>query len=524
MTTEHKTELVSYGEKSAATLIFFAVGGSGMRTIEPLLHMCAAGLGPQRLELLLIDPDLSNAAVTKARELVDAYRKTRNSLALDKNPEGYFRTEVTSVVGDALVWSPIAQSDGRGDPKFGVRMARPTMEAQAAPIGQVFDLLFAQRFQEMDLTLGFRGVPSIGTVFMNRLREQPFFEQLLTTAVARPQSVCFAVGSVFGGTGAAALPVIGRALVGGIKRGVDGDRMKEIPGIPAERVGAALLMPFFTLPAAESATAPDGGPRPQANLFAQNTAAAMPSYANGDAKYSTIYALGDDEPRQHTVNSVGGAEQKNPADYVELYAALAALDFAVRGGGAKGPTRFLYTAVNASRGSARKNVGWIDLPLGSESLRRLKGAFVAAHSFLRIFRPDGKAQPELKALLKGAAWREELGLRGTDMDAKSPAFDACADYFTRMWSWASEMRRTNPAMDLIQGTGAPSTVDLDRTLSEHRARRPVTDDFEVFCHWNDAAYPRRQKGATAFWDVMRLGSESFADQRYEPTITTAEDK
>jgi hypothetical protein len=57
-------------------------------------------------------------------------------------------------------------------------------------LGQLFDLLYARRIQTMDLGLGFRGVPSIGTVFMNRLREEAFFETILTDAESDKES-CF---------------------------------------------------------------------------------------------------------------------------------------------------------------------------------------------------------------------------------------------------------------------------------------------------------------------------------------------
>src|SRR4051812_15017938 len=202
---------------ASRSLTFFAIGGSGVRALEPLLHLSALGLGPRQLKVVLIDPDQSNASVSRTRDLMDLYRKTREALTSGHAPgAGYFRTEVTDAVGQ-LVWSPIADDEHMQNAEFGARVDRPLMRGNSAPLAEIFDLLFSRRHGTMDLTLGFRGVPSIGTVFMNRLRDQKFFEQLLVEAQTDAESTFFAAGSIFGGTGAAGLPVVGRLLVNGIK-------------------------------------------------------------------------------------------------------------------------------------------------------------------------------------------------------------------------------------------------------------------------------------------------------------------
>jgi hypothetical protein len=65
------TDLIGSGIEQR-TLTYLALGGSGIRSIEPLLYLCAFGLGPQ-LRLVLIDPDQSNAAVKRSRELIELY-------------------------------------------------------------------------------------------------------------------------------------------------------------------------------------------------------------------------------------------------------------------------------------------------------------------------------------------------------------------------------------------------------------------------------------------------------------------
>ena len=500
-------------EASSRALTYFALGGSGIRALEPLLHLCALGLGPRQLNVVLIDPDQSNAAVTRSRELLDLYRKIRAAITEGGAPEdGYFRTEVKDIAGTALLWSPIADAEGNQDATFQARVDRPLMDGTSKPLGQVFDLLYSDSLRRMNLTLGFRGVPSIGTVFMNRLREQKFFHQILVDAQNQPDSVFFSIGSVFGGTGAAALPVVGRALTDGLPRQASGSG---VPGIPAWRVGSALLMPYFTLPTPRSHTAEDGGPRPEAAMFAQNAAAALPSYTSGQAGYGSYYVLGDDEPREQDRNEVGGAAQANRSHYVELFAALAALDFAARGG--EKPNERL--PVFQAAGIGQHNVRWTDIPLNERSRRRLMGGFIAAHTFLSIFRPDAKPEPELAERLHGATWMQLLDLGARDFQRHSALLDDLGRFFLRTWTWASEMGASAPALELVRASGqAPTDVKLDQTIDGRRPlkrMRPTSSDgFEVFRHWNVAAHRTPQNGIKGMFDVMREGSEGFAAERF----------
>ena len=37
-------------------------GGSGVRVLESMIHLCAMGLGPDELRVLAVDPDNANAS------------------------------------------------------------------------------------------------------------------------------------------------------------------------------------------------------------------------------------------------------------------------------------------------------------------------------------------------------------------------------------------------------------------------------------------------------------------------------
>src|SRR4051812_19966003 len=100
------------------TLVFFALGGGGVRTLEALLHLCALGLGPARLRVLVVDPDQANGSAGRALRALNDYRDARAGLARAAPPEGFFRTEVELLAPHTPVWSPLADDLHLPDTRF----------------------------------------------------------------------------------------------------------------------------------------------------------------------------------------------------------------------------------------------------------------------------------------------------------------------------------------------------------------------------------------------------------------------
>jgi hypothetical protein len=233
----------------------------------------------------------------------------------------------------------------------------------------------------------------------------------------------------------------------------------------------------------------------------------------GEAGYGGYYVLGDSQRRPQDVNEVGGEKQANRAHFIELYAALAALDFAERGGESEDRARpaFHITAVRDTDPS------WTDLPISSASMRRIMGALVAAHTYLTVFRPDGAAHPDLTRELRGATWLELIGLRARDLSTHSAALDHLGAYYDRLWSWIHELGLGAPAIRLANWGERPRNVQLRLTIAgwmpaAGRKGRAMSDVFEVFRHWNHAATGSSDSGLPGFVEVMRRGSEKFADE------------
>jgi hypothetical protein len=361
----------------------------------------------------------------------------------------------------------------------------------------------------MDLSMGFRGVPSVGTVFMNRLRDEAFFAQLLSQYHgAAGSTVFFAAGSVFGGTGAAALPVVGRALRDGVQQRPGASAIR---GAERARLGAALLLPYFTLPSPGGAPV-DGGPRPENALFAHNAAGALPTYLDRerDPGYGAYYLVGDSLPREQSRNELGGEAQANAPHYVELFAALAALDFTARGGEDREQRLPIYRAT----GVGSEEPGWGDLPVDRGTRRALKGALVALHTFLTFFRRNGGSPPDLAAQLHGVTWAELLRVPPATWTDRSEALDAVGKSWMYTWEWLRELRRSTPALRLAAATeDQPSRVPTHALiegfgLGGERGRRS-DDVFNVFRAWNTRPRAAGTAGSAPSWRCCAPGASVF---------------
>lgn len=342
-----------------------SAGGTGTRILEAVLHLCAAGLGPDKLRLLVIDPDASNGNGTRAKELVNKYVECRRTFRpagqeLGKLP--FFRTvldllETEDAEAGLKVWSPVGPNK-----RFADVVNFPLLAPMAKDIVHLF---FTDDELIMKTDIGFRGHPAIGAAAMSLLwlyRHQKPWSQLtekIKTEVSEPEgSKVIIVGSVFGGTGASAIHPLARFLR--TMPETNRDRLK---------IGVVALVPYFQFRAA-AAAAPgqEGGARQlgaRAEYFPVATRAAVQFYhhlrENNDWEFDAMYWLGDDSPAE-VLYEVGGPGQKNPAHFVDLLAALACLDF-FAGDLATKACRYAGPEECTDEGLKNKNVvRWMDLP------------------------------------------------------------------------------------------------------------------------------------------------------------------
>lgn len=75
-----------------AKLYIFGIGGTGARVLRSFTMMMAAGvnIGADEIVPIIIDPDASNADLTRTVALMNNYRAIHSSLSFTKNNESTF--------------------------------------------------------------------------------------------------------------------------------------------------------------------------------------------------------------------------------------------------------------------------------------------------------------------------------------------------------------------------------------------------------------------------------------------------
>jgi hypothetical protein len=371
------------------------IGGTGAKCVEAALHLFAAGLGPETVNVSFIDADIGNGNLARAEETRQRYQAAYDVLHADGGrPSGKERLLATKVntLGDTPVWSPLPV--GEND-TLQALFNRPLMAGDDAAL---FDALFQSRSvgggsgeQGMSLKEGFRGRPSVGAAVIQAMANSanPAW-QALENAVRRGKSEpvrIFLFGSVFGGTGAAGFPVVARLLRQVMKRENMSDGVE---------IAGALLLPYFRFRQPPT----EGGRNIAADpdLFIEQTRGALDYYyrlSRDESVLDSLYLVGWPGLIEVPQVATGGKWQRNPPLLPELYAALGAARFFRNGTGKN--EKVLHIACNAdAENEGRKPIlGWGDLPGVS---------------------PDEPAKPALARLI-----RFSLALRNIYGPALSPA-------------------------------------------------------------------------------------------------------
>jgi hypothetical protein len=325
------------------------IGGTGAKCIESLIHLCAAGLMPDDNSLfaLFVDPDGSNGSLKRAETLLQTYHDCKH---LRLGATELFKTGLR--IANPDVWSPLKDKPPRLDQFFHYN----TLGQKEA---HLFDVLYSRKEKETSLEYGFRGHPSIGAAVMAaavRLgAEEPWAsmrDQIKLDVGAGQGAKVMLFGSIFGGTGAAGVPTIGRLVSNEFKRQVQGNGFK---------LGSVLMLPYFSFdPVKEERL------RVDADNFLLSTQTALNYYYHQDELKvcNAVYLLGNETLKPMRASSIGGLQQENEPHLLEMYAALAAVHF------------FGQEEVDGYPHIARSEIGktdWPDLPYDRGFLYLKKG-------------------------------------------------------------------------------------------------------------------------------------------------------
>ena len=369
------------------TPYFIGIGGTGARVAESLVHLCAAGLGPRRLKLFLIDPDRANGNLEKTRELITSYQETRERVRESVPADmPLFRTELSTP--SQLVWHIFGETQTRLRDFIGLN----NLKQNEPELHDLAQLLFTDGELQEELDQGFRGHPAIGAVVMTKAERdtvdpwKTFWDDV--AAADQPGAIrAFLAGSVFGGTGAAGIPTFGAPEMIRNRASIQDGAQSKVA------LGALLVLPYFRV--TDDGTGDEDRLFVTSNDFPIATKAALEFYAEKQLAFDNVYLLGDPGSKVVGEFSPGAGKQQNRPHFAELVGALSALDFF--GKPAVEPDRYYVAARRTS------DVTWADLPVVTEGdvnaeLTRLKHRMVTmavfAYAMVDFGLPTLEADPD----------------------------------------------------------------------------------------------------------------------------------
>lgn len=377
------------------TLFVIAGGGTGAKVAEALIHVCAAGLGPRELHLLLVDADSSNGNLQRAIATAEVYQKMQRwpwsvqtttggkffGLGAAQHQLALFATSLH--VHQLTVPLDTTQNGGIAN------------LAEAHGSRQMLDLLYDADEQQATAEDGFRARPNLGCLLLadhlDRHLERhakPFLDALKGAAQRAEVVPVVVTASIFGGTGASLLPIARGSIEKALNDRVGGTQ--DDPAITRLRWAATMMLPHYQPTHRKESVDPE--------RYLLDTSNALQFYgltqSTGADLFHAIYAIGSDRPARNRVKPVLGQQsQANPPYVEEFVTALAALDATT-----SIPAGRAVYVYHPDRGQDR--IEWRDLPLAPGArLDERMGYLLHLGAF--YLRPADPYQPGLVKGLDG---------------------------------------------------------------------------------------------------------------------------
>ena len=346
-----------------------AIGGTGARVAESVIHLCECGFfSSDTLKLLIIDADENNGNKLTSEKLIDSYRMCRKYYHKDgEEGSALFKTDIQPVFikggrfnddkKQTFSISPVSSEEKVKSFKIEndlVKISNPSREAI-----NLMKALYSKDDYTRDIKGGFYAHPPIGALMFERWIEESS-EQIdgmldsIKQDVANDHVHIFIVASSFGGTGASGFPTVARMFRESLAQRENHDKV---------HVSGCFVLPYFNVENQGT------GNRIDFTTFNESAKNSIKYYEEHESTlfFDKIYVLGSDENIIRGTHCEGGKEQKNWPHYIELYAAMAADHYFNE----KDTKRYNENTVpewlgfeTHSNGIA--NLSWNDFPRGGE--------------------------------------------------------------------------------------------------------------------------------------------------------------
>ena len=289
-------------------LYIFGIGGTGCRVMKSLTMLLAAGVqcDAEAVIPIIIDRDMANADLTKTKSIIDNYIKLNDKApkANKDNRNRFFNTPM------ALLDGKLCMQLKDGEQVFNEYIQRDEMSKSNMALT---DALFSKDALSMNMTVGFQGVPNIGSVVLNQFEDASIFQSFAKNFAAGDK--IFIISSIFGGTGASGFPLLLKTLR------MENKDLDNWSLVNNAAIGAISVMPYFEVDKTK-----DTESRVKSDTFVDKAKAALSYYETLDGELETMYYIADNKKTVYEHHK-GGDEQANPAHFVELAAAMSVLDF-----------------------------------------------------------------------------------------------------------------------------------------------------------------------------------------------------
>lgn len=292
-----------------AKIFVFGIGGTGSRVLRSLAMLLASGvkIGADEVVPIIVDPDMSNADLTRTVTLLNNYSAIRNGLHFSGDNESrFFRTEIKQILSNYTL-----QINDTDDKTFQQFIEYPSMSKANQALVK---MLFSDKNLHSSMEVGFKGNPNIGSVVLNQIAHSDDFIDFASDFSNGDR--IFIISSIFGGTGASGFPLLLKTLR-------TGNNFPNNDIINNATIGAITILPYFKL-------AQDDDSEIDSTTFISKTKSALAYYESNISRNGSInalYYLADDIAKTYE-NHEGGSAQKNDAHLIEFLGATAIVHFA----------------------------------------------------------------------------------------------------------------------------------------------------------------------------------------------------
>ncbi|MBP9888256.1 MAG: hypothetical protein KBF93_18300 [Leptospiraceae bacterium] len=453
-------------------LFIFGIGGTGARVIKALTFLLSAGVDIKATEIvpILLDPDSGNGDLQRAEEALKNYQRIRKvvkeSIKTDKID--FFKADLKTL--DELA---VNQNESSNRIASGFRFQLKNVQGDRfrdyidhgsldEKNQDFINLLFSQKNLDLDMEVGFKGNPNIGSVVLNQFKNSDEFKYFATSFNQNDR--IFIISSIFGGTGASGFPLL-------LKNIREADvTLPNFKNLQDARIGAVTVLPYFGV-------APDEKSEINMGTFLSKTKAALSYYErniSNNKSLNAMYYIGDTSENSYA-NHEGSTNQKNDAHFVEVASALAIVDFmniddSYMTTVNKRATEVYYKEFGLNKPIGANGIQFLDMGISTQKIIKSQ---LTRYMYFNLYLRD-----EIEnALNKNAhPWLKDGNNKITKSFLTSPFYEFITIYNSLFSSWLVELSRNKKSFSPFNlGVNGSNLFQL---LSGIEPNKKIFDTFK----------------------------------------------